>query len=105
MTEPIMPELYFRVTWPDGRRERCYSPSHIIEEHLEAGASYPVDEFVSRVRTALHIAAERVRAKYGFYCSAAMDQLAAIETTAGALLEGERGGSVRVEAFERAPPK
>ena len=39
-----MPELYFRVTWPDGRRDRCYSPSHIIEEHLEVGASYPVDE-------------------------------------------------------------
>ena len=96
-----MPEMYFEVTWPSGRRQRCYSPSLVIEEHMSVGQSYPVEEFVARARTALDIASERVRAKYGFYCSAAMDQLAQIEETAAALSREEREGSVRVEAFQR----
>jgi uncharacterized repeat protein (TIGR04042 family) len=98
-----MPEMYFDVTWPTGRRERCYSPSLIIEEHFEVGSSYTVDEFVRRARAALEIAAERVRAKYGFYCSAARDQLAHIEATAATLSRSERSGMVRVEAFARSP--
>lgn len=96
-----MPEMYFDVTWPSGQRERCYSPSLVIEEHLAAGQSYAVDDFVARARTALEIAAERVRQKYGFYCSAARDQLARIEATAERLTDSERAGQVRVEAFLR----
>jgi uncharacterized repeat protein (TIGR04042 family) len=94
--------MYFEVTWPDGRRDRCYSPSRIVEEHLKVGDCYEVDDFVARVRVALHVAAERVRAKYGYYCSAAMDQLARIEEKASALNEAERRGSVRVEGFDRS---
>ncbi|HEX5659634.1 MAG TPA: MSMEG_0570 family nitrogen starvation response protein [Polyangiales bacterium] len=98
-----MPEMYFDVTWPSGKRERCYSPSLVIEDHLTVGRSYPVDEFVALARTALQIAAERVRQKYGFYCSAARDQLAHIEATAERLTRSERAGQVRVEAFARSP--
>jgi uncharacterized repeat protein (TIGR04042 family) len=98
-----MPEMYFDVTWPSGQRERCYSPSLVIEQHLTVGQSYKVDDFVARARTALEIAAERVRQKYGFYCSAARDQLAHIEATAERLTHSERAGSVRVDAFERTP--
>jgi uncharacterized repeat protein (TIGR04042 family) len=100
-----MPEMYFDVTWPSGQRERCYSPSLVVEEHLVVGQSYKVDEFVARARTALEIAAERVRQKYGFYCSAARDQLAHIEATAGRLTRGERDGMVSVDAFERSPSR
>jgi uncharacterized repeat protein (TIGR04042 family) len=56
----------------------------VVREHLQVGGSYPLPEFLQRVSTALNIASDRVRAKYGFACSMAMDQLAAIETQAGA---------------------
>ncbi|GLK81210.1 MSMEG_0570 family nitrogen starvation response protein [Methylopila turkensis] len=77
-----MPEMRFTVRWPDGAVESCYSPSLVIREHMAAGESYPVGDFLERSRTALNIASERVRAKYGFACSSALDQLARIETRA-----------------------
>jgi uncharacterized repeat protein (TIGR04042 family) len=77
-----MPEMYFTVRWPDGTKQRCYSPSLIIQELMIEGAAYPVYEFMERSRAGLRIGAERVRAKYGFYCSAAMDQLTHLETQA-----------------------
>lgn len=77
-----MPEIYFQVRWPDGREQECYSPSLVIKELVAAGHSYPVFEFVERCRAGLRIASERVRLKYGFYCSAAADQLIALETLA-----------------------
>ncbi len=77
-----MPETYFRVRWPDGREQDCYSPSLVIKELVPAGRQYPVFEFLERSRAGLRIGAERVRAKYGFYCSAASDQLAQLEEAA-----------------------
>jgi len=76
-----MPEIRFDVRWPDGTLERCYSPSLVVRELLPPG-KLPVFEFMERVRAALHIGAERVRLKYGFSCSAALDQLAALERRA-----------------------
>jgi len=96
-----MPEMHFHVEWPNGRLERCYSPSYVVEEHLSVGQAYAVDEFVARARTALEIASERVRAKYGFACSSALDQLRAIEATAAELAPAERAGTVRVLEFEK----
>ena len=78
-----MPEMHFTVRWPDGEEARCYSPSLIVREYLEVGRSYPVGEFLGKSREMLGIASERVKAKYGYYCSAAMDQLATIEERAG----------------------
>lgn len=77
-----MPEVIFHIRWPDGTEERCYSPSTVISQHLSAGQSYPLAEFVSRARAGLTAASDRVAAKYGFACSSAMDQLARIEATA-----------------------
>jgi uncharacterized repeat protein (TIGR04042 family) len=77
-----MPEMRFTVRWPDGSAESCYSPSLVIREHMAVGESYPVADFVGRSRTALEIASERVREKYGFACSSALDQLARIEERA-----------------------
>jgi uncharacterized repeat protein (TIGR04042 family) len=77
-----MPEMRFRVRWPDQSESLCYSPSLVIKDFLEPGNSYPLEEFVSRSREALEIASERVRQKYGYTCSSAMSQLADIEAIA-----------------------
>lgn len=100
-----MPEMHFRVKWPSGHEEDCYSPSYIVEEHLDEGAQYDVQEFVSRVRTALSIASERVLARYGFECTSAIDQLRAVEETAAALPPAERAGKVAVVSFTKHPPR
>lgn len=91
-----MPEVRFLVRWPDASTDDCYSPSTAIKDHLEAGAAYPLDDFVARSRSGLHAASERVRARYGYACSSAMDQLARIETRAAAF-RGEPDAVVRVE--------
>jgi uncharacterized repeat protein (TIGR04042 family) len=77
-----MPAMHFAIRWPDAREMRCYSPSLVIKDHFEPGACYPLPEFMSHVREALHTASERVRAKFGFACSMALDQLAEIEGVA-----------------------
>lgn len=66
-----MPEAIFRIRWPDGKEEDCYSPSTVIHDHLKAGETYSVEEFHARSRTALDLAARRVEAKFGFRCSSA----------------------------------
>jgi len=100
-----MPEMHFRVKWPNGQVDDCYSPSYIVEEHLNEGADYDVEDFVSRVRSALSIASERVFARYGFECSSALDQLRAVEATAEALNPGEKAGKVAVLSFTKHAPR
>lgn len=100
-----MPEMHFRVKWPSGKVEDCYSPSYVVEDYLAEGASYSVDEFVRRARTALTIASERVLAKYGFECSSALDQLRAIEETGSELGSAQRGGKVAVLSFTKHGPR
>ncbi|MGX7708731.1 MSMEG_0570 family nitrogen starvation response protein [Methylobacterium sp. Gmos1] len=92
-----MPEMRFHIRWPDGRREACYSPSLVVRDFLAPGESYALDDFVEKARTALTIASERVREKYGFSCSSALDQLARIEAAAG---RQPAAGRVTVESFE-----
>lgn len=92
-----MPEMRFHIRWPDGEREACYSPSLVIKDHFEPGGSYAVDDFVQRAREALTIASERVRQRYGFACSSALDQLARIEARAARQPDD---GQVAVERFE-----
>ena len=74
-----MPETRFRIRWPDGVEEECYSPSTVVHEHLAAGTTYRVDDFHARCRLALDLAARRVEAKYGFRCSSADAQAARID--------------------------
>jgi len=94
-----MPEMRFRVRWPDGKRESCYSPSLVVKEYFTPGESYAVDEFVTRSRTALHLASDRVKARFGFACSLAMGQLDRIEARAKLFAETD-GAKVVVEQFE-----
>lgn len=93
-----MPEMRFRVRWPDGSQTLCYSPSWIVKDYFAPGESYPLDQFVAHSREALNIASERVRQKYGFYCTGAMQQLREIEALA-ARFEGQPQAAVRVEEF------
>ena len=92
-----MPELRFQVRLPDGREQSCYSPSLVVKELLSEDTAYPVFEFMARVRAALTIGAERVRVKYGFYCSAAHDQLGQLERT---LARFDPDAQVRVLRFD-----
>lgn len=94
-----MPEMLFHIRWPDGAAEQCYSPSLVIKDHLEAGATYDLAEFMQRSRAALTIASERVREKYGFACSRAMAQLARLEAMAGHF-ERAKDARVTVTSFE-----
>lgn len=94
-----MPEMTFRVRWPDDTETRCYSPSLVVKDHLTAGQAYPVAEFVDRARAALTIASDRVRAKFGFHCTRAASQMAEIERTA-ATFASAPAGLVTVVEFD-----
>lgn len=77
-----MPEMTFTVRWPDGHVADHYSPSLVMHDHLDEGATYPVEEFLVRSATALGIASDRVRARFGFACSSAADTLRDIDQLA-----------------------
>ncbi|GEO39719.1 putative repeat protein (TIGR04042 family) [Skermanella aerolata] len=94
-----MPEMRFNIRWPDGALESCYSPSLVIKDYLTPGESYPLNEFLERSRTALSIASDRVKAKYGMPCSLALGQLARIEARCGRFADSA-DARVSVDTFE-----
>lgn len=94
-----MPEMRFHIRWPDGVDETCYSPSLVIKDHFTVGETYPLTDFLARTHTALMIASERVRKKYGMPCSRALGQLARIETAAQRFGTAANG-RVTIVAFE-----
>ncbi len=94
-----MPEMHFRVEWPDGKQANYYSPSLVIEDYFDEGGEYPVNEFVEKARESLNIASDRVKAKYGFACGRAMGSLQQIEQVAAAY--GDVSQGVRVIQFTR----
>ena len=77
-----MPEIRFQVQWPDGSHATCYSPSLVVKDYFVPGKTYALDDFLDRSRTALTIASDRVKAKYGFPCSLALGQLQTLEQQA-----------------------
>ncbi len=99
-----MPEMHFTIRWPDGDTMRCYSPSLVIAEHLEPGASYRLPVFLDRVTNALAIASARVEARYGVPCARARAQSAAILERASARHPADDEGSVTILSFERDSP-
>jgi putative flavoprotein involved in K+ transport len=82
-----MPEIEFTVGWPDGRTQRCISPSRTIERAIVTGARYPVGEFQRRARSALELGSERLRDLRGFGCSAAVQLIDELDTTAESFAE------------------
>ncbi|MFI5541723.1 MSMEG_0570 family nitrogen starvation response protein [Nocardia sp. NPDC051900] len=95
-----MPEVTFDIRWPDGNVQSCYSPSLVIHDHLATGVDYPIDDFLTRASSALNSASERVREKFGFYCTSAMQTLHAIEASAAQARTSP--GTVRV--LSMTPP-
>lgn len=96
-----MPAMHYTVRWPDATESNCYSPSLVIQDFFEPGTDYPLQDFLRRVREATTIASDRVRAKYGFACSMAADQLALTEARA-ATFDDLPGARVLVVAFDTA---
>lgn len=74
-----MPAVHYTVELPDGTERLCYSPSTVIHDHFKAGEAMAMAEFLTRSQAALHAASDRVRQRFGFACSSAMDQLSEIE--------------------------
>jgi uncharacterized repeat protein (TIGR04042 family) len=94
-----MPELQFRLRWPDESETMNYSPSTIVKNFLTADTSYDLAEFVRLARLAMHAASARVQQTYGFPCSRAKATLAAIEQRAGAFAEQQGATVTVVELF------
>lgn len=94
-----MPEMRFRIRWPDGRSETCYSPSLVIKDYFSVGTAYRLTDFLERSRIALGIASDRVKAKYGMPCRHALAQLARIEAAAGVFTD-HADPWVTVDRFE-----
>ncbi|ROQ39776.1 putative repeat protein (TIGR04042 family) [Frondihabitans sp. PhB188] len=95
-----MPEMTFEVRWPDGSEVSCYSPSLVMHDYLDRGATYSVDEFVRRSSAALDLASERVLATYGFSCTSAIQQKSEIVATAA----GFDTGTVEILRMEPGLP-
>lgn len=95
-----MPAMHFVVCWPDGSKDTCYSPSTAIEKHLTVNHPYTLEEFVTLSTRALDEASERVKAKFGYFCSSAMDQSAVITQKAQQFNADQQ---VTVEAITPVP--
>ncbi len=77
-----MPAVEFTLRWPDGTYQQCSSPSSVVAVHLQAGNTFAVADFLARSAAAMEAASARVRMRYGFACTAAAAQQAAIERAA-----------------------
>ncbi|MCW2690091.1 MAG: hypothetical protein JWR37_4981 [Mycobacterium sp.] len=91
-----MPEMTFTVRWPDGVTEQCYSPSLVIHDYLQDSATYPIDEFMSLTIIALTQASERVKARFGTYCTSAAAQIEELQAARRRYGNGETAGDVTV---------
>ena len=94
-----MPEVTVTVRWPDGHVEEHYSPSLVMHDHLQPGIIYTIEDFARRAQAALAEAAERVRAKYGFYCTSAAESADRIRELAAVYPPG-----ATVEVLAMRPP-
>jgi uncharacterized repeat protein (TIGR04042 family) len=93
-----MPEMYFRLRWPDSAETDHYSPSLVIKDYFVSGEEIELPDFLGRARTALTIASDRVKAKYGFACSRASASLSSIERHAAPFL-GQSDARVTILEF------
>lgn len=94
-----MPEVRFRVRWPDQHQTLCYSPSSTIKDALRLNHAYGVSEFVERTTAALEHASARVARKYGMGCGQALAQIGAIRSAAAPFMH-DPNARITVEAFE-----
>ncbi len=90
-----MPEIRFKIEWPNGDQETCYSPSLVVKDYFSPDSNYELADFVQRSQTALRIASDRVQAKYGRPCGLALGQLQAIEQRSTQFSPGDQVRFVR----------
>lgn len=96
-----MTDVFLYTRWPDGSELRCYSPSPLVEEYFVAGRSYVLADFAQRIREALTLGAEQVRATYQAGCTQALSQLEAIEAKVAAMTTGgHRPCMVLISGFD-----
>lgn len=95
-----MPAINFNVQWPDGDTVSYYSPSTIIRDYFEERKSYSMDDFKEKSLSALDEASERVRKRFGFYCSAASNEKEKITNKYQYLKEQGVCGMVVLTQFE-----
>ncbi len=93
-----MPELTFRLRWPDQTETVTYSPSTIVATYFEVGRAYGVAAFAALARRALQAASDRVKETYGHPCARAAASLAIIEQQA-ARFASELGATVTILGF------
>ncbi len=96
-----MPEVHFRVRWPGGAEETCYSPSTVILEHLVAGESYAVPEFCSSYSRCARAGLERCAHATVTHAALPLDQLRQIEERVRAMPDVEQRELVTVLALSR----
>ena len=77
-----MPSVNFTVKWPNGQQDSFYSPSTIVYDYFKKGQQLQGQDFLTQAEIALHAASERVRARYGFARSSALDTLNRIQVKA-----------------------
>ena len=94
-----MPEVRFRVRWPDQHQTLCYSPSSTVKDALRLNHPYGVGEFVERCTAALEHASERVAQKYGTGCGQALAQITVIQSRARPFMD-DPDARITVEHFE-----
>jgi uncharacterized repeat protein (TIGR04042 family) len=75
-----MPEVLLKFQLPDGATRRCYSPSTVIRTYFRKNETLTLAEFLDRSRRALNAASDRVRARYGYACTAAEAEISEIES-------------------------
>ena len=92
-----MPEVRFRIRWPDGSHRVCYSPSTIIMDFVRPGQEFALADFVTVSKAGLDAASGRVAARYGRSCSRAAAEIEAIAHLAS---NQDPNGLVLVEAVE-----
>jgi len=95
-----MPAVHFEISWPDGEQSRHYSPSTIIHQHLKAGMQFKQKEFAEKIHFVMTLASERVHQRFGYYCSAASDELAQIELKLQHLNQNAIDGDITIVALK-----
>jgi len=94
-----VPEMTLRVRWPDGRTQDCYSPSLVLDDHLDVGARYTVADFADRSVRGLEEASDRVAAAYGFACTSAAATIDEVRASAASY-----AGDAEVTVLAMWPP-
>lgn len=96
-----MPAMHYTIQWPDASTSVAYSPSLVIQDFFVPSQTYPVGDFLARIRQATAIANERVQAKFGFLCSRAGEQLNETEQRAHTFLH-DPAAQVLIVSFDPA---